>query len=473
MEPFEHEGAFWLPDQADRAIAGRLTYSPSEGASLTVYGSIVDTNHALSAEALSRIHGAAGRKKLTLVDCIHVQTNIQSPGIERQTFRVQRVLTGAHFGRDYELAFDEVAVAFDHLQDWIGKSGFSLEFDTGQSDDLANATQLRIKYDVLQDETVNVDTSELSLKFGWSLTNVIGYEQGIKQHAHLIIKYAERRRLNDIMEDVSCLQDLVTLAVDAPAVLTEIDLWRSDIVHEHRPDVPTAIGLYAAFIAENVRQKDPQPSHLMFFPFEQVGALDAVGRWLAVSRTYRAVLGSLLTVQYASHLYAENRYYNVITASETFHRIRFPNEVMPRPEYRALGRKLVRVISTTLGRGFGAWLNAQLQYANEPRLRARLEELAKYSGPVFSWLVGDVAEWARTVTNARNRLTHHDQNRQLGVDYTRLYYLSDSLYVLVMLCLLRECGLTDQVLEGLKRAPRIVFLKERLELEPEVGGDGG
>jgi hypothetical protein len=466
MESFEHEGAFWLHGQQGRAVAGRLIYSPTEGTSLTLFGSLVDINERLSAEvAPIRLNGAAGKMKLTLDDCQYSGTNIQAPGIERHTYRVRRVLAGAQLGPDDKLAFDEVAVGFDHLQDWVGRSGFSLEFDTTEPKNLAMATQVRIKYDVPPDEVVQVDSSELSLTFSWSVDGDFRTQGNIGQETHFKIKYPELRSLDDILVDVSCLQDLITLAADAPTVLAEVQLWRPDVVHKVRPDEqrPAAVNLYAAFIAEHVRQESRQAQYNMFFPFEQIGGLEVVGRWLTISRKYRPVLAILLTIRYAARLYVENRYYNVISAAETFHRMRFPKEVMPRAVYRSRRRKLVRTIMSSIGRETGTWLNEQLTHGNEPRLRARLLELAKYAGPIFGWLVGDLEPWAKTVTNARNRLTHHDANRQLGVDYTGLYFLADSLYVLVMLCLFRECEISDEALARIKNAQRILLLKEQLE----------
>ncbi len=200
----------------------------------------------------------------------------------------------------------------------------------------------------------------------------------------------------------------------------------------------------------------------MFFPYEQLGGLSVVGRWIAVSRTYRPVLGALLTIRYSARIYVENRYLNVMAAAETFHRMRFANEVMPKAQYRALRRKIVKSIKFMLGSKIADWLHNQLLYANEPRLRARLVELADYAGEAFSWLVGDTAEWAHIVTKARNRMTHHDQQQDVGMSYTGMYVLADSVYVLVMLCLLRECDPSTDALLQIRNAQRIVRLRQQL-----------
>jgi hypothetical protein len=297
---------------------------------------------------------------------------------------------------------------------------------------------------VPQVEVVQLDGFELSLIFNWSLNGDRRARGGIEQQVVIKIKYPGLRALDDILADVNGLQDLITLAVDAPAVPTEIQLWRPDLVREIRPGKsrPQAVDLYNVSAAEHVREEEPQSRHKMFFPFEQLGGLEAIGRWLT--------------------LYLENQYYNVISAAETFHRIRFPNEVMPRAVYMSYRRKLVKAIKSSLGAKTGDWLNEQLLYSNEPRLRARLVELANYAGPAFGWLVGDVELWAKTVTQARNRLTHHDPKQQLGVDHVGLYWLVDSLYVLVMLCLFQECDVSAEAIERIKTARRITFIREQL-----------
>jgi hypothetical protein len=463
MEAFEWEGVFWCPSLPERTVVGQLTYQPADGTLLKVFGSLVDLGETLAPEvAPIRIVGVAGGRELTLHGCYHRQTHIQMPGIEIHNYKVLQVLSGAHFdSEDFE--FDEVAVSFDQLASWVDKSGFSINLDMEIPDKLSTATQIRLRYDVIPTEVVTIDETQVELTHTWSVEGDRLAAMQIGQQTHLKIKYPELRSLSDVLVDLNGLQDLITLATDAPSVPTEIKLWRPDVVHDGDPGSPAqrAIDLYVENAAVHVAV-EPRSLHQMFFPYEQLGGLSVVARWIAVSRKYRPVLGALLTIRYSARIYVENRYLNVMSAAETFHRMRFANEVMPKVEYKALRRKIVKSIKSILGSKIGNGLHDQLNYANEPRLRARLLELANYAGEAFSWLVGDTAKWARIVTRARNRMTHHDQQQDVGASHTDIYVLADSVYVLVMLCLLRECDPSTDVLLRIRDTQRIIRLRQQL-----------
>ena len=201
----------------------------------------------------------------------------------------------------------------------------------------------------------------------------------------------------------------------------------------------------------------------MFFTFDQIGGINTVAKWITISRQYRVVLGFLLTVMYSTRLYEENRYSNVISAAESYHRMRFPNEVKPKSEFRSYRRKLVKAVRIGVGPSAANWVGDQLLYSNEPRLRIRLSELANHAGSAFTALIGDIEVWASVVTMARNRLTHHDEHQPFERRRGDLLFLADSLYVLVMLCMFKECEVPDDVLINIQGNRRIQFIHEKLE----------
>ncbi len=192
---------------------------------------------------------------------------------------------------------------------------------------------------------------------------------------------------------------------------------------------------YAGQLAERVRLDTPQsPGHVLF-QFQGIGGMPTVARWVSVARRYHTVSGSLLSIRYASGLYVENRFNNVISAAETFHRLRFSNEVMPQEEFKQFRRQLIKAVPAE----HRNWLGNQLQYSNEPRLRNRLDEMVAHSGQAFANLYSDGKKWAAVITGARNRLTHHDEERKVVFQPGDLVFLTESVFALVMLCLFREC----------------------------------
>ncbi len=100
------------------------------------------------------------------------------------------------------------------------------------------------------------------------------------------------------------------------------------------------------------------------------------------------------------------------------------------------------------------------------KLKNRLLDLAHYAGSPFTELVGDAEAWAEEVKTARNSLVHHDGGRPERPPASRLHYLSESIFYLVVLCLLREAGMNDELLNGVAGNKRYQWLKTRLADTP-------
>jgi hypothetical protein len=222
---------------------------------------------------------------------------------------------------------------------------------------------------------------------------------------------------------------------------------------------------YAGQLAEGVRLDAPQSAGRILFPFSAIGGLPTIARWVKVARQYQTVVGSLLSIRYAAGLYTENRFNNVISAAESFHRLRFSNELRPKDEYKQFVSELVKLVP----KEHRGWLNNQLQFSNEPRLKSRLAEMATYAGEAFTALYDDPDAWVQVVTESRNRLTHHDKDRAIDFKSGDLHFITESVFTLVMLCLFRECEMDDKALTAIAESGSIRFLRAKLtEIIPRL-----
>jgi hypothetical protein len=161
-------------------------------------------------------------------------------------------------------------------------------------------------------------------------------------------------------------------------------------------------------------------------------------------------------------MYGENRLQTAVFAAETFDRLRFSNQVLP----KAIARMRVREILTGTPEAHRPWLRTQLQHSNEPRFKDRLLRLAEHAGATFDALVGNVSTWARAVTDTRNRsVVHRNSAREPEGLAWSLYLLSESVYFLVALCLLRECEAPEMTVQKVQEHRRFMWLAEQLEAE--------
>jgi ApeA N-terminal domain 1 len=459
MKPFEGEGVFWLPSDDETQLAGKIVFDPIKGTTLSLFGAFDSLRGQSSQDSQAlRLHGVAGKRYLTLEGCFITDTTHEVPGISRQTFHVSAIMTNHLFDEGEALTFDEVSVTFDQLPYWIGRSGVAVDYTLKH--DEQSADEADIDFRKPEDEIVQLDDLELCLQSSWGLRGDHITNTQLIQGTYLTLKYRMSRTLKAILDDLKALQDLLTLAIDAPVVPEEVTFRRKDLTHEVGSVAgrPKSMSYYAPQLAERLRLDRPQsPGHILF-RYQDIGGLPTIARWLVVARNYDIVLGWLLSIRYASGLYVQNRFLNVVSAAESFHRLRFSNELMPEPDFQAFIDKLIERVPGE----HREWLSRQLQFSNEPRLRRRLRELARYAGPAFTSVCGKRDRWITLAVEVRNRLTHYDKDRRLVFEEGDLYFLAESVYVLVMLCLFRECGVAADVLSSVREGMNMQFLRQRL-----------
>jgi hypothetical protein len=86
------------------------------------------------------------------------------------------------------------------------------------------------------------------------------------------------------------------------------------------PGTMQKIELRAAFIGSGSRaqQKRREP-HRMLVSFSDVGGIETAATWLNEAPRLRAIVGSLVTMR-SDTIFGENRFLNVCSAAEGFHR---------------------------------------------------------------------------------------------------------------------------------------------------------
>ena len=93
-------------------------------------------------------------------------------------------------------------------------------------------------------------------------------------------------------------------------------------------------------------------------------------------------------------------------------------------------------------------------------LSKELPEMADHAGDMFKGLIGDVSKWAEKVERVRINSVVHPGLR--GTDALAASVLADSLHLLVVLCLLEECGVREQASERVQFSDRAYRLRRDL-----------
>ena len=432
--PLDTIGAFWPAARSEVRLPGRLTFDPSDGGRLEVVGSFRDPREVLAntprdpdgsvTVGLSRLFGhddppmrILGDTKdgpVTLHDCLatHSQVNGRTT---HGTYHVPLVLAGIHIPDREPLLFNEAEFTIPRFARWSRTSGLGASVIVRK--DSWHVEKIRITYTRLPEATVGLPNGRLSLYLPYRLYGDHISESAIEQTCTLNLQFTAPCGLVGVLEAHHALEALLSIAVNAAVHVAEtrVQAKAEPWLRLHRRGI--GAGAHAGEVPRS-------RAHDVLFTYSELGGLSGLARWLTMSAKFWPAIAPLLSRWYAPDLYDELQFFNMVSAAEAFYRIR---------------RRTRRRVP----------------------LERMLKALAKVAGTPFQSMVGDVDTWAQQVALIRHQYIVH---RVPGVDADgeRLYWLTASLYILVVLCLLRECVVPEENLPKPESATWMATIARRL-----------
>lgn len=444
MKDFTYSGVWWLPGRENVRVAGSLSFTVGTGLKLSLLGALQATSNPFEDVEHPLVLGVTQEgKAVTLYHCVQTNFNLSfnrsSPGFTSQTLNIEVAYIGAHFLDIGDLRFYKAEVKYNHLPEWVGVSGFHEEFQPSEESEAL----LKVTYS--HPSVVSFTTSFGVVSFQHTLHTSNNRPMGISltQDAYALMQLNAEMGLDQLwIAIISPLQNLLSLATGEPNITAQVIMYSrtSALAKQGRDAAEYPIeAVFASYFPELDNDEPIARGQMLFSLMEIVHNPDILATWLAVGSELDSVCNLFFSVQYHPRMYLEQRFLNMVQAAETYHRRRRNNHVLPKLEHRARIRRIV----SAAPEAERAWLQEQLAYGNEPRLRDRLTDLITLTEPVMLPLVGDAHTFARSVTNTRNYLTHYDQRlKDKHASGEELYRLTQKLSVLVRACLLNDLGVT-------------------------------
>ena len=428
MEELDVDGLFWLAGQPGDKVAGRLRFDPLNGARLDLIGAFRNQVSSGARDESVMINGDTGKHLLTLYRCIRTGIRAETANMVRESYSPEVILSGADFEEAELLGFSGVSLELSHLDEWVWKPSTNVEFKT---DDAGKRTgEIQIDHKPNEESRVYMDVGELELGYSYSYRLDSITETTIGQRCFIRMRFKEPRSLDAVIKEGTYLQNLVTIALHLPSSFTKVTLSHPAKIRElpNGRVFSEPIEMYAQFRGNNTpREKETIHPMQMLFTFDDIGGVDGLAKWVEISAKYRLVIDSLLSHWYLPTIYTDNRLLNIIIAAEALERIRLQQQ--------------------------------NINFSDA------LKNLAKLAGSPFVAMVNDVDTWVEEIVRARiNYLVHRGLHGNL--EGQRMYTLSESLYFLVVLYLLRECGIPEKTLSRIQDHQRFRWAAKQLQSEP-------
>jgi ApeA N-terminal domain 1 len=434
-------GLFWVEGHEDDALSGRVIFSPSDRIKLELVGRFdneVDGFH---------IHGWVGGDKITLSDCWEAGERHPLPGVAAQEFGANRMFTGHHLASD-DLRFQSADCEVSHLADWLDRPGWT----ESQAD---KRRQREIHFSLTADMKHRFSSGTVGIVFEENHEWHEVHGVTLRQRPMFRIEYDTMQSFDTIRRDIGRLQSLLILCLDSYAEIDRLLVRRPD-VHEHSlsgDDMGVEKNIeVGAQPLRHLSEADRQPisRYRMLLTFDQLGGIDLVANWLDQSQRIQRVLDYMISTQHRP-MYMENRFFNIVGAAEAFQRITDPTSLFPQSQFEELYRKYVEITPDE----HREWLRGKIGYAIEPSLRSRLLRLARQSNEATATVTGTTSskrqDWAWTVATLRNWLAHVHVNAA-EISGADMRALSDSVYSVLRMCMLLDCGLDPSILPTLRES---------------------
>ena len=436
-------GSFWPAGQPDNRLPGRLALDVKKGPVLELCGSFHDPGRAVeqaraadgsvsvglsemfgSGSPPIRILGDTTQGPVSLDHCLVGRSSwsLGSSGSSTAEYLALRVFQGPHFDDHTPLQFDEITFRLGHLAEWIARLGVRIDPrpNPKAGDPIRMTVSLPERY------AASTDLGELVLACSYMPrgNGIVGV--GVDRDCSLKLRFPEGRPLDQILEVAAAVQDLVTIGVAAPSRVLGIWLSHSST---QRP-----IRLWAKWRGHDVDADESRAIHPaeMLFTYDVVGCLEGVGRWLTVWKEFSLCAGTLTSRLYTPQT-GYNDFFSTVTAAETFERIRRKEQTI--------------------------------------KLNDGLRELISAVGKPFRDLIADVNRWVNRIVQTRSNYVVHP-----GLcgdpDGEDLYWKTELVYTLVVLRLLRECGLQEAALPNRDNSEPMRRLAGRLADQADRSGGG-
>ncbi|MCY4584067.1 MAG: hypothetical protein OXE50_14920 [Chloroflexi bacterium] len=407
-------GYFWLADNPDNKVAGRLLFYPKQ-ARLDILESLESIQPGnipvgTISEDKVRIEGKTQMGDLILADC-------QRQVFFSECYRVGSIIRGISSESSTQnplLSFDYMDIELDLLSDWVGSIDTTITTETNQG------FSVNYQPHVLAEH--QFDWGEVSLLIHYMIHYLSS--QPVTSHHRLIVKLNEPRGLNDLRKLKSAAQRLLTLATNRPCLIEEakVGIGRGEGTWmEHT-------------LGDNLVDTDRARSPLPLFSYTDIGGIEGIAKWFDLYLMYGRAINSLTSSVYIDVLYAENRYTNSVAAIESI---------------------AVRDDSSLI---------------SDHSVKRRVKHIAnQLAGTIFDDLVDNQIEtWANKAVDIRNEWAAHGSDND-RIDYQMVSAFGESVYYLGVIWLLTECGMPQSVFDKIQERGVFDSLKRRLRPHLENG----
>lgn len=448
---FEYDGTWWLAQDPDDQLSGKLSFSPEKGARLDLIGSFrqvpIASNQGFHSDFIIGV--TDNGVECTLIDTYEIGRKTTFSGVGSHAFMANQLIIGAAFTNRDQLKFSHCQVSYDHIEEWITARPFKL--------DLLSEKEKFVGYQVqlVTQEVFRVYLALTDVEF--SLSNRIGASDQNPMRMELtnevFVKMASSvpEGLDVLQHRISDLGRLIGLLMGDITWPRKVHMTPLASNNEVTEEAPRTVSLfYRLVLASNNRRPH---HHEMPVAFERfVPKLPAiVDHWLSHDPRFQPVKDLFFYTLYSGENSSINTILNLAHALEAYHRYKIGGQYVDNDTYESFREEIIAGLPNALPSDLRDALKGRIKYGNQYSFRKRLGSLLGSLEPQLRRLVTTMEKpFVKAVVATRNYYVHFDEEDEaLAVKGSDILYLIQRLELLLRVFFMRELGFSDSEIHGM------------------------
>lgn len=438
LDTIQYQANWWLPNNPNKNFFGILHFTYNNGGKLELFGSFQDRFDTKLSEEFSILLGLSFNGKfVTLYKCAKVGIHDNFPGGVISTYYIKYIFVGHIFQHEEELKFKCINIQYSYLDEWIGSSGFSINYD---------GAIMNMRYEIPKNQEFQLNNN-FKIKIAYSVNypqhNIVQKDAYIKQTAFISIISLEPISYENFIEMSYLIQNFLNLGILEPVYPVKIIASYENMKTSDKK----GIEIYHRIGYGDIELKDIKTFE-MFFTFLDIknNFREFLNNWVEKNNKLRTTYDLFFSLQYNPKMYLQQQFLNLTQGIETYHRCTYYNAILPEEKH---AERIINVLNV-VDKKYKKWLELELAYSNEPSLRQRLKDIYKMHEDIFKIFVTNKKEFINNVIQTRNYLTHYDKkNERTVMTGIELNILINQLKLMLHIILLKEIGFSDDKIKCL------------------------
>ncbi|MEE3935088.1 HEPN domain-containing protein [Pseudomonas viridiflava] len=434
----ELSGFFWVPEDPEKKLAGKLVVKKDGGVSLEVVGAFNESavdNDMSNSKILGLVDG---NEKVTILQCFYTVKVPFEYGLNKSSLVANQLFLG-HCFENQVAGFNYYSFGLDNLDEWAGYDGVDVK--------RFKSTWQRIEFKLPKTKSFMLNNNmKLSIVFGYKLKGGLG-SATIEQSTRFQLYSKQQRPLADFQECAFYIENFISLAINDMACSRRREV-KSTSVYIPPQDRGKRRMLPVRYIFPSSNYR-PTPVKVhwqrMLFTLASIGDLSkALNAWFDIYRNVEPALDLYFSVAHERKAFSHSKFLALAQALETFHRRTNSDTLRSASEFEEFSCKILDSSSESTRE----WLESKLKHGNELPFRQRLKSLV---APIKKHIgsAGDVKSLVNKILDSRNYYTHYDSELEgRAAKGMELYQLSVRMEALLKVLFLQKLGFEGERLEN-------------------------